>query len=63
MKRIPKRLWTVCDPASPGDDAVLAWFATRREARERCARFNSIAGYEPTCIVARYDLPKESEGK
>lgn len=59
----PKRLWVVADLESPAEDGVLGWFSTRREARERCAAFNRMCGYEPSCVVVRYDcaMPKRGD--
>lgn len=59
--KTPTLLWAVIDKESPVNHGVLDWFTTRREAREKCAAFNRMPGYEPTCIVVRYEAsPKRS---
>lgn len=55
MTPIPKRLWVIFDPSADGD-GYLGWFATQREARERCRKFNAMRGYEPVCKVVRFDM-------
>lgn len=51
-KDVPNRVWAVID----GDNnEPLEWHTKRKDARESCAAFNRLEGYEANCKVVEYE--------